>query len=289
MKKVGDLLIEGNSILKNKKIDTYILDTQLLLGKVLNKDKLWLITNRDTEVEEYKAKEFYNLLEKREKRMPMQYILGSVEFMGIDFYIKEGVLIPRGDTEVLVEEVLERIKEDEKLNLCDLCCGSGAIGLSLATYRKNIKVDLLDIADDPEIVTTNNIKRLNLKDRAEFIKGNLFNEVKKDKKVYDVIVSNPPYIKEEIIETLMEDVKDYEPRLALSGGEDGLDFYRKIIDESKLVLKNKGILAFEIGYDQAEDVKKLMIENNYYDVKIIKDLANLDRVVIGILNLFEKK
>ncbi|MGV1024443.1 peptide chain release factor N(5)-glutamine methyltransferase [Clostridium perfringens] len=284
-KKFGELLNLGNETLKEVGIDTYILDTQLLLGKVLEKDKIWLITNKSEEVKKSDEIHFLNLLEKRKLKMPMQYILGTCEFMGLDFYVEEGVLIPRGDTEIIVEEVLNNIDEDAEINVCDLCCGSGAIGLSLANYRKNIIVDLVDIDDIPEKVTRKNIRELELSKRCGFIKSDLLSEVIKKGNKYDILVSNPPYIRTEVINTLMEDVKDYEPHLALDGGEDGLIFYRRIIDESLEVLKENGILAFEIGHDQGEDVKNLMIEKGYYDVKVIKDLAGLDRCVIGRVSL----
>ncbi|MPQ42526.1 peptide chain release factor N(5)-glutamine methyltransferase [Clostridium tarantellae] len=282
-KSVGELLEFGNNKLKEVLINTYILDTQLLLSKVLNKEKLWIITNRNEKVSIEDENKFYNLLSKREKKMPMQYILGFCEFMGLDFKVKEGVLIPRGDTEILVEEVLKNINDDSHIKVCDLCCGSGAIGLSLAYYRKNILVDLIDIDHIPEFITKENIKLFNLDKRCNFKRSDLFNELKDEK--YNIIVSNPPYIKEELIDTLMEDVKNYEPHLALSGGEDGLIFYRRIVKGSKEILNKNGILAFEIGHDQGEDVRKLMEKNSYINVKVIKDLAGLDRVVIGCLNL----
>ena len=283
---VGKLLEKGNEILKDNEIDTYILDTQLLLGYVLNKDRIWLITNRSKKVKIEDETKFYELLLKRKYKMPIKYILQECEFMGLNFYVKQGVLIPRGDTEVLVEEVLSRIGKDDDLAICDLCCGSGAIGLSLAYYRKNIKVDLIDIDDIPKQVTNINIKKLDLEQNTNFIQSDLLNEVIEKNEKYDILVSNPPYIREDVIPTLMEDVKNYEPKLALVGGEDGLDFYKKIVNQSLKVLKNNGILAFEIGHDQGEDVKNLMFKSNFRNLQIIKDLAGLDRVVIG--NLIEK-
>ena len=284
-KKVFELLNLGNETLKGANIDTYILDTQLLLGYVLKKDRIWLMTNKNEEVKKSDEIHFLNILNKRKEKMPMQYILGKCEFMGLDFFVEEGVLVPRGDTEIIVEEVLKNIDEDETLNLCDLCCGSGAIGLSLAKYRNNIKVDLVDIDDIPEKVTRKNIRELELSKRCSFIKSDLLSEIIKKENKYDILVSNPPYIRTEVINTLMEDVKNYEPHLALDGGEDGLIFYRRITDESLKVLKDKGLLAFEIGHDQGEEVKNLMLERGYYDVKVIKDLAGLDRCVIGRVNL----
>ena len=280
-KKIGELLIDGNKILKEANIDTYILDTQLLLGKVLGKDKLYLITNKEEEVSKFKEREFYSLIEKRKNKMPISYILKTTEFMGLDLHVEEGVLIPRGDTEILVEETLKFMDEDKEYEVCDLCCGSGAIGISIAHFRENTKVDLIDYYDVPEKVTKRNIVKQKLSNRAKFIKSDLLNEVINQQKKYDILVSNPPYIKEEVIDTLMEDVKDYEPHTALSGRNDGLDFYRRIVDDSDKILKENGILAFEIGHDQGEEVSNLMIEKGYKNVRVVKDLAGLDRVVIG--------
>lgn len=282
-KTIGQLLIDGNKILKDANIETYILDTQLLLGKVLAKDKLYLITNKEEEVSKFKEKEFYRLINKRKEKMPIKYILKSAEFMGLDFHVEEGVLIPRGDTEILVEETLKGIDNDRDYDICDLCCGSGAIGISIAYLRENTKVDLIDYYDVPEKVTKRNIRKHHLTSRATFIKSDLLNEVINQEKKYDVLVSNPPYIKEEIIETLMDDVKKYEPHTALSGGDDGLYFYKKIVNDSDKILKENGTLAFEIGHDQGKEVSNLMIEKGYRNVRVVKDLAGHDRVVIGEL------
>ena len=194
-KKIGELLIDGNKILKEANIDTYILDTQLLLGKVLGKDKLYLITNKEEEVSKFKEREFYSLIEKRKNKMPISYILKTTEFMGLDLHVEEGVLIPRGDTEILVEETLKFMDEDKEYEVCDLCCGSGAIGISIAHFRENTKVDLIDYYDVPEKVTKRNIVKQKLSNRAKFIKSDLLNEVINQQKKYDILVSNPPYIK----------------------------------------------------------------------------------------------
>lgn len=283
-KNIGELLENGSRVLKDNDVDTYILDAQLLLGMVLGKDKIYLITNRDKEVSVKDEKEYLNLIEKRSKKMPIKYILGETEFMGIDLDVEEGVLIPRGDTEVLVEEVLSIINEEDSLDVCDLCSGSGAIGISLAILRKNIKVDEIDNYDMPEKVTKSNILKHALENRVKFIKSNLLSEVIKQEKKYDIIVSNPPYIKASEIDNLMDDVKVYEPHIALDGGEDGLVFYRKIIKESKLALKDNGLLAFEIGHDQGESVRKLMDEEGFSNIRLVKDLAGLDRVLLGYFN-----
>lgn len=280
-KTIGELLDKASKELKEENIDTYILDAQLLLGNVLAKDKLYIITNRDKNVSLKDEKEYFELIEKRKNKMPIKYILGETEFMGLDFNVEEGVLIPRGDTEILVEEVLSIIKEEDELNVCDLCSGSGAIGISIANYRKKINVEEIDFYEVPEKVTKKNIIKHGLESRVKFIKSDLLKEPINQGKKYDVIVSNPPYIKADEISNLMDDVKKYEPHTALDGGDDGLVFYKRIIEESKTTLNNEGVLAFEIGYDQGEEVSNLMKEAGFYNIKLVKDLAGLDRVVLG--------
>ncbi|MBS5984312.1 peptide chain release factor N(5)-glutamine methyltransferase [Clostridium butyricum] len=282
-KTIEELINTGTKTLKDNGIDTARLDTELLLGNVIEKERLYLITHKEETIGKDQCDEFFELIEKRRKKMPVKYILNKCEFMGIDLHVEEGVLIPRDDTELLVDEVLKNILEDDEKQICDLCCGSGAIGISLACLRKNIKVDLLDYYPIPEKVTLINIEKHNLQGRVSFSKSDLLDVSIKASKKYDIIVSNPPYIEEEEIEKLMDDVQKYEPHTALSGGIDGLDFYRKIVNQSIEVLNENGILAFEIGYNQGKAVKSLMEENNFKDVRVIKDFASLDRIVIGHL------
>ena len=282
-KTIEELINTGTKTLKDKGIDTARLDTELLLGNVIEKERLYLITHKEETIGKDQCDEFFELIEKRRKKMPVKYILNKCEFMGIDLHVEEGVLIPRDDTELLVDEVLKNISEDDEKQICDLCCGSGAIGISLACLRKNIKVDLLDYYPIPEKVTLINIEKHNLQERVSFSKSDLLDVSIKASKKYDIIVSNPPYIEEEEIEKLMDDVQKYEPHTALSGGIDGLDFYKKIVNQSIEVLNENGILAFEIGYNQGKAVKSLMEEKNFKDVRVIKDFASLDRIVIGHL------
>lgn len=281
---IGEVLKYAYDILKKENIDTYMLDAQLLLQKVLKKDKLFIILNRNETLSKDEEEEFLKLINLRKNKMPVKYILGECEFMGLNFYVKEGVLIPRADTEILVEEVIKEIKENNYNRICDVCCGSGAIGVSIGKYIENATVDCYDISDIAIEVTGKNIERFLLKDRVTVEKSDLLTVAIKQNKKFDVIVSNPPYIKEEVIPTLMEDVKDYEPYIALCGGIDGLDFYRKITNQSLKILENNGLLAFEIGYDQGEAVKELLIENGFTDIRVINDLAGLNRVVIGKMN-----
>lgn len=281
-KKIEELIATGTNSLKEKGIDTARLDAELLLGSVIKKDRVYLITHKEEEVSEENYNKYFDFIEKRRNKMPVKYILNKCEFMGLNLYVEEGVLIPRDDTEILVEEVIKLIGENEEKQVCDLCSGSGAIGIALAHFRQNIKVDLIDYYPIPEKVSLMNIRKNNMENQVSFIKSDLLENPIKNKKKYDIIVSNPPYIEEEEINKLMDDVKDYEPHTALNGGIDGLDFYRKIICQSKEVLAEGGILAFEIGYNQGKSVKLLMEENNFKDIKVIKDFASLDRIVIGV-------
>lgn len=282
--KIQELLRSGYDILKSQNIETYMLDTQLILCKVLNKDKLFIITNRDLQVEENKRAEFLKLIELRKKKIPVKYILQSTEFMGLEYFIKTGVLIPRPDTEVLVEEAIKEIKKQNFKKICDVCCGSGAIGIAIANYIDDSQVICYDISEIALEVTQINLERFNLEERVQVLKSDLLSKAIENGYRFDVVVSNPPYIKSKVIGTLMEDVKNYEPFIALCGGEDGLDFYRKIIRELKKVLNPKGLIIFEIGYDQREEVTKLLEQNEFKDVVCIKDLSGNDRVIKGSLS-----
>jgi len=278
---IQELLKFGYELLKKVNIETYMIDSQLILCKVLNVDKLFIITNRGFKVEEKEINEYVRLLKLREKKMPVKYILQNAEFMGINFFVKEGVLIPRMDTEILVEEAIEEIKGNNYKEICDVCCGSGAIGISLSNYIKEANVICYDISDIAIEVTEKNINMLGLNDRVEVHQSDLLNEAIEKNRKFDIIVANPPYIKESVIDTLMEDVKDYEPFIALSGGEDGLFFYRKLVIQSKKLLNHGGSLIFEIGYDQKEAVMNIMEENSFKNITCIKDLSGNDRVVKG--------
>lgn len=283
--KIGELLINGYNILKSEDIETYMLDTQLLLQKVLKKDKLFIMLNRELETNEENAKEYFRLIELRKNKMPIKYILEECEFMGINFNIREGVLIPRGDTEILVEEALEKIKENNYIDICDVCCGSGAIGISVGKILENTRIYCYDISNTAYEVTLENIKKFNLQDRIKVYKSDLLENAIENGRRFDMVLSNPPYIRKDVIPTLMEDVKNYEPYIALCGGDDGLEFYRTITKQSLIVLKQDGIIGFEIGYDQKEDVHNILFENGFEEIRCIKDLAGLDRVVIGKLKV----
>lgn len=280
---IGEILIVAYKILKKVEIESYLLDSQLLLGKVLNKDKLFIMVNRDFSLSQKQEDEFYRLIKLRESKMPTKYILGECEFMGMNFIVKPGVLIPRADTEILVEEVIKNIKEKGYTKVCDVCSGSGAIGLAIAEFVSDAKVVMYDISEDALAVAKLNIERFDLSKRVQVEFSDLLKVAISQNIKFQVVVSNPPYIRETVIPTLMEDVKNYEPYIALSGGRDGLDFYRRITEESLMVLEKGGLLAFEIGYDQSEDVMSILSQWGFKDIECIKDLSGNDRVIKGIL------
>ena len=233
---------------------------------------------RDDDFEEFE-KRIYARIEGK----PLQYIVGMQEFMGLPFRVNPSVLIPRLDTEVLVDEVLKLMKQMDMQSpeVLDLCTGSGAIGVSIAHRRPEASVTLTDVSEEALRTAAGNAGLNGVNRRCRFLLGDMFDALPEDK-TFDVIVCNPPYIKSEVIDTLDVEVKDHEPRTALDGGEDGLDYYRIIAEEASMHLKSGGILALEIGADQAVDVKRLLNRAKMYEgVRVVRDLAQLDRVVIA--------
>lgn len=273
-----DALHEGTKRLERAGIDTARLDAELLLSHACRINRSKLLSRMKEEVPLAGLKLFIEYIEKREKRYPVCYITGHKEFMGLDFTVTEGVLIPRPETELLVETIMDMLPEDAKI--IDLCTGSGIIAVSLARYLFDVTVYATDISGIACDIAEKNAERLGVKHRVKVLRGNLFEPLPKDIKA-DAIVSNPPYIKSGDIESLMPELS-YEPREALDGGESGIEFYNRIIEDAVYYLKNNGILALEIGYDEAYYVTSLL-DKNYRDIKVIKDMAGLDRVVIGRL------
>lgn len=281
---INELLKKGLEILGNHQYSNPQLEVRLILSKLMDVDKSYIYAFGDKEVSDHIVKEFLKLMEKRSKGYPIQYIVGHVEFMGLDFHVEEGVLVPRPDTEILVEYVLDYIKkkyQEEKVRVLDLGIGSGAISLSIANYASNALVFGVDIDDIPIKVSNINKDRLGLKN-VEFKKGDMFQPLEEDfKESFHIIASNPPYIPKDVILGLQTEVRDFEPRLALDGGHDGLDFYRSITSRAKDFLVDNGLLIYEIGYDQGIEVKNIMLNNGFKAVEILQDLQGLDRVVLG--------
>ena len=278
---IRDIIIKYSQELENIS-DTPRLDVEILLEKALgNVDSLYIRLNLNKELTQEQEDLFNIFIQDRLKGRPVAYIVGNREFMGLDFYVQEGVLIPRPDTEPLVEELIELCREKENLSILDIGTGSGAITISLAKYLNTSKVKSFDISDIALEVGKKNAISNEVDDRVEFIKSDLFSSIENENIQFDVIVSNPPYIPKKDIETLHTQVKDYEPYIALEGGEDGLDFYRSITEQSRMYLKENGILAYEVGHDQAQDVSEIMKSNGYTKIYTKKDLQGIDRVVIG--------
>lgn len=257
--------------------DTFFEAEQIIMS-ALNMTREELILNAKKEVTDKEYEKILKMTSRREKGEPLQYILGSTEFMSLEFFVGEGVLIPRQDTETFAETVLDMLKYEKAYNVLDICTGSGCIGISIAYYRENVQADLIDISDAALEAARKNAAHNNMQERVSIYKCDILKEYP-DKK-YDIIVSNPPYIESDVIQNLQTEVRDYEPHLALDGGMDGLMFYRRIIEIAPKLLNKNGIVAFEIGYNQGEAVSSMMTEFN--DVQIIKDLCGNDRIVTGI-------
>ena len=250
-------------------------DILLLIYEIFDFDfSKWTMYKYD-EIEDISKLDTLNkYVKKRLGHMPIQYILNKAYFCGLPLYVNENVLIPRFDTEVLVEEVLKISKKDKSKRILDICTGSGAIAIALKKLGGFERVDALDISDKALEVARRNANELDLD--INFLKSDMFSSLTCENK-YDIIVSNPPYIQSDVVDTLESEVKDFEPRLALDGDVDGMKFYKIIAKNYENYLADNGVLALEIGYDEADDIRALFEGKN---VVIKKDLANLDRVAI---------
>lgn len=266
------------------------IDAEELYCFLTGMDKVTLFLKANEEVDSETEEKYLALIARRAERIPLQHITGEQEFMGHKFKVDPNVLIPRQDTETLVEEAaraiqqtpkekltfMEKLRGAKEWEVLDLCCGSGAIGISLAKICSNIRVTASDISAAAVKVASENAAALRAK--VKFVEGDMFKP--HEGKKFDMIVSNPPYIKSAMIEILQEEVKEHEPRGALDGGRDGLDFYRVIVDQAADYLKPGGFLMLEIGHDQGEDLRKMLKDDGRYTpAEVIKDLPGKDRVV----------
>jgi len=275
---VEQALLFGKKQLKQYNIESYAIDAVLLLMKAMSFTKVQIYTNNHAILTQKQQKEYLYDLEQRVQGKPIQYITGVCEFMGLPFTVQEGVLIPRADTEILVETVLQYHGKEHFQNAIDVCTGTGCIAVSLAKYT-DISLYGVDISEKALQTAQKNAQ--NNAVSVTWFQSDLFQNVPISLAHFDCIVSNPPYIATKEIQTLMKSVKCFEPHLALDGGEDGIDFYRKIVQQSKQYLKKGAFLFFEIGYQQAKAVCNILNQNGFVNIAVHKDLAGLDRVVLG--------
>lgn len=309
MRVLKDVLDELKLKFRKKDIDTFLLDAQLIIMDVMDISRAQLLASSDMKISEEQYDKISAMAQLRLKYMPMQYILGHCEFMGIEFYVNEHTLIPRGDTEILVEQAIATInysgfnygpqetnagtnvagydffarkicsdfglQDENKCSVLDIGTGSGAIAVSIAKYT-DAEVTAVDISEKALEIAEKNAEYNNVS--VKFIKSDLFENIEGR---FDIIVSNPPYIETDVITTLEPQVKDYEPHSALDGGEDGLYFYKKIVQNCHKYLNDGGYLMFEIGYNQGKALVQILENADFSDIEIKKDLAGLDRLVIA--------
>ena len=277
---IGTVLVAGRNYLEASGIELPALEADIFMMRALgdiNKMELFMYLN-DFIYEDEEAL-FWEMVMKRCDRVPSQYILNTCEFMGLDFYVDENVLIPRPDTETLVEKVIAEAKGGQIKNIIDIGTGSGAIAISLVKNGIE-KAVAFDISEGALGVARKNAESNGVSGQIEFVHGDILND-DVDFGGFDAVISNPPYIRKDVIPTLMEEVRNHEPMGALDGGDDGLIFYREITRKAAVSLKEGGWLFYEIGYDQGEDVSKILSDNGFVGVEVVKDLAGNDRVVWG--------
>lgn len=280
------LLAEGVKVLAEAGIEEATLDARYLLFEVFHTDMTHFLLDRGRGISEDdqvldQVKQYRLMIEKRSQRIPLQHITGSREFMGLEFYVNEHVLIPRQDTETLVELILKDYK-GRKPVILDMCTGSGCIAISLSKIGGFDGVTAVDLSKEALKVAKRNADVLLGPGSITLIESDLFQAIE-PKSRFDIIVSNPPYIPTEIIKELQPEVRNFEPMLALDGREDGLFFYRQLVSEGRRFLNPGGSIYFEIGYDQAESVSALLEDAGFAEIRVVKDAAGLDRVVCAVM------
>jgi release factor glutamine methyltransferase len=275
---ISELIKKGMIELKNGNIEEPKLKARLLMQYVLNKSRQYVIVNDREELDNIKEKQYLEEIKILKKGVPIEHITHQKEFMKLGFFVDKNVLIPRQDTEILVEEVINIAKKNNAKKILDLCTGSGAIAVSLAKYLPQAEITAIDISNEALKIAKKNAISNNVENQITFISSDMFTNLNEEK--FDIIVSNPPYIKTNVIKNLDIQVQN-EPYIALDGGKDGLDFYKKIINESYQYLKYNGYLCLEIGFDQKIDVIEL-IENteSFTGTYSKKDLFDNDRIIV---------
>lgn len=278
---IKETIKKGMIKLKTENITEPNLKARLVLQYVLNKPRNYLIIYDDKVLTLRQEVNYFKAIKRLTEGEPIQYITHNQEFMKMNFYVNNNVLIPRADTEILVQEVIKISKKNNFKNILDLCTGSGAIAISLAKYLDDVNICATDISEKALDVAKLNAKNNKVNSKINFIKSDLFKKVPKEQ--FDIIVSNPPYVKKGDIPKLSKEVQN-EPKIALDGGISGLDFYKRIIPQSKNFLKKRGYLCFEIGYNQKEDVFKIIKnDKNFVNTYCLQDLYGMNRVIVTML------
>ena len=277
---VFEIIKYGSNVLKEKKISSFVLDSEILLSKTLNKTREDILINLDQKINTKNIKDYKEYLQRRSNNEPIAYILGEKEFWSKKFYVNQDTLIPRPETELLVDKILKIYKE-KKISILDIGTGSGCIIISLLSGLKNSSGIGIDISKKAILTAKKNALKHRLTKRVKFLNKS-FNNIFSKK--FDLIVSNPPYIVSKDIKNLSDDIKKHEPRIALDGGNDGLDLIKKIIYKSKYILKINGLLALEIGNEQIKKVSKILIDNNFRIKHVIKDYKTNVRCVFAYCN-----
>ena len=280
---IEELLAQATRILKENKITTARLDAEVILADLLGWRRIDFIIKSKNSIEKSIEKQYLQRIKDRSLGKPVQYIIGQQEFMGLNFKVTPAVLIPRPDTEILVETAIEEAQNMHRpLSIVDIGTGSGAITLSLAHFIKGCHVHSVDVSLEASEIAQENARNLFLEEKVTFYLGDIFTPLGPDlQNNVDLLISNPPYIPREEINHLQREVRLFEPHLALDGGEDGLDFYRRLIQGGKKFLSPQGKMIFEVGHNQAEDVVQMMKEEGIFRrIEIKKDLAGIKRVVL---------
>ena len=283
------LLADAIKKMELRQYNNPYLDVQLILAHVIHRDRAFILTHMDYALSDNEAIAFYDLIDKRNEGYPIQYILNKQEFMGLDFYISEGVLIPRADTENIVEAVIKIVKEEfadiDEVRILDIGTGSGAIGCSLAHFIPKSRVTGIDVSDIAVSVASINNMKLGLSN-YEIRRMNIFDDIYMELNGFHVVVSNPPYIPADDIDGLEKEVSEYEPRNALNGGIAGLDFYERIIRIFSKLAADKAILALECGWNQKDSIEIIMNQLVGLDrIETIKDLSGKDRGLVGFFRM----
>lgn len=278
MLKIKDIFLKYKNILKQKNFETYSLDIEVLLMNVTGFSKSKLYLNTDYTLSKDEFEKFEHFFERRLKKEPIAYIIGKCEFMGLEFNLNNDTLIPRPDTEILVEKSIEIISQNNLKKGIDIGTGSGCIPISICKYWDKIFMKAIDINENAISKAIENARLNKVDKKIDFLISDLFQNINEK---FDIIISNPPYIESNIIQNLEDNVKNFEPLRALDGGLNGLKFYESITKKAPQFLNKNGYLIYEIGYNQAEDVKNIMIKYNFKNIEILKDLAGLNRVILG--------